>query len=289
MRTQFILLIIAILPISNLEAMTRSESARDALEAWAAAFNSNDSEVLLEFYDNSNETVVVVSSGTLVSGLESFESVVRTDFQFVTFSDSRIEDVHERQLTDEVSVFTFEHRFVANVTEEDTRLQGHVQTTIVMQKLDGIWKIVSEHSSALPDVERMVPIDENGNPLEGEAVPAVPENDSIDYVELPMTDPEATKQFYATHFDWEFEDWGADYISFSGAGVTGGFNSALSTTGLDNGPLIVMYSDDLDGKLQELRDAGCEIAREVSFPGGRRFLFVDPNGNHVGVWTAIEE
>ena len=47
---------------------------------------------------------------------------------------------------------------------------------------------------------------------------------SINYIEFPMSDPEPIIMFYETVFGWTFQRWGADYISFSGAGVEGGFN-----------------------------------------------------------------
>jgi hypothetical protein len=36
----------------------------------------------------------------------------------------------------------------------------------------------------------------------------------IDYVELPAVDIPGTRAFYEAVFEWKFEDYGPDYISF---------------------------------------------------------------------------
>jgi predicted enzyme related to lactoylglutathione lyase len=75
-----------------------------------------------------------------------------------------------------------------------------------------------------------------------------PEHDrTIDYVEFGATDIEATKRFYAACFGWKFTDYGPDYVAFEDGRLTGGVTT--------------------DSK-----------------PGGRRFHFLDPNGNELAVW-----
>ncbi len=105
----------------------------------------------------------------------------------------------------------------------------------------------------------------------------------IDYVELPATDLEATKHFYAAAFGWTFQDWGSAYAGFSGAGLDGGFTTE-SPAG-DGGLLVVLFSDDLEASRAGVAAAGGVIVRDIfSFPGGRRFHFADPNGNVLAVW-----
>jgi len=50
-------------------------------------------------------------------------------------------------------------------------------------------------------------------------------DNSINYIEFPLTNVAATKAFYGKVFGWTFTDWGPDYISFEGAQVAGGFNA----------------------------------------------------------------
>jgi predicted enzyme related to lactoylglutathione lyase len=52
------------------------------------------------------------------------------------------------------------------------------------------------------------------------------------------------------------------------------------------GPLVVIYSTNLEAIQGAVKKAGGEIAKGVfPFPGGRRFHFNDPNGNELAVWS----
>jgi uncharacterized protein len=112
----------------------------------------------------------------------------------------------------------------------------------------------------------------------------MPADGYLDYVELPGTDIPATKKFYGSVFGWSFVDYGPDYVAFDSAGRQGGFNAERKVVAA-GGPLIVLYAADLDGMEAKVRAAGAEIVSRESFEGGRRFLFRDPNGNEIAVWT----
>ena len=113
----------------------------------------------------------------------------------------------------------------------------------------------------------------------------------IDYVELPVTDVAAAKEFYGSAFGWQFTDYGPDYAGIKapdGDGEVGGLNpiadesSARAGTG---GPLVLLYSDDLDASVAAVESAGGTLeAPPFEVPGGRRFHFTDPSGNRLGVW-----
>ena len=109
---------------------------------------------------------------------------------------------------------------------------------------------------------------------------------TINYIELPLNDGEATKRFYNNVFGWEFTDWGPHYISFTGAGVEGGFNGEDKVNVNPPGVLVVLYTDDIDKKLKDISQAGAKIIKPIfAFPGGKRFHFCDPNGNELAVWS----
>jgi len=111
-------------------------------------------------------------------------------------------------------------------------------------------------------------------------------NNSINYIELPMIKNSETKKFYQQVFEWEFTDWGPDYISFSGANIDGGFNGVGDAEISRPGVLVVLYAKDLDKKLEEVIQAGGEISKPTfEFPGGKRFHFLDPNGNELAIWS----
>lgn len=108
-------------------------------------------------------------------------------------------------------------------------------------------------------------------------------NHHIDYIEFTAPDLDAVKAFYGPVFGWTFQDWGPDYISFSEAGVNGGFRREPVRPGV--APLVVLYAEDLEATEARVRAAGVPILKPIfSFPGGRRFHFADPAGNELAVW-----
>jgi predicted enzyme related to lactoylglutathione lyase len=108
----------------------------------------------------------------------------------------------------------------------------------------------------------------------------------IDYVELPTTDLSATKFFYGTVFGWKFEDYGPGYTSFFDGRIGGGFTTEMQAPA--KGALLVIYAHDLSATQASVISAGGRIVRETfSFPGGRRFHFMDPDGNELAVWSDV--
>jgi uncharacterized protein len=109
-------------------------------------------------------------------------------------------------------------------------------------------------------------------------------NNCIDYIEFHANDLDAIRTFYSRVFGWEFEDYGPDYTSFKDGRIAGGFSRGPVVPG--SGPLIVIYVDDLPSKVQQIRDAGGKITKDIfSFPGGSRFHFADPDGNELAAWS----
>lgn len=112
-------------------------------------------------------------------------------------------------------------------------------------------------------------------------------NVHINYIEFKAHDLEAVKTFYNEAFGWEFTDYGATYTSFSGSGVEGGFEKTEKE--IVNGALVVLHHKDLESIQAKLKAAGGKISVPIfSFPGGRRFQFLDPSGNELAIWTESE-
>lgn len=108
---------------------------------------------------------------------------------------------------------------------------------------------------------------------------------AIDYIELTVTDLATAKRFYAAAFGWSFNDYGPDYAGIRGDGREQGGLRAGSTVA-PGGPLVVLYSRDLDATLAAVQAAGGRIVQApFTFPGGRRFQFADPSGNELAVWS----
>lgn len=114
---------------------------------------------------------------------------------------------------------------------------------------------------------------------------------TLDYVELSVTDMQAARDFYGAAFGWTFTSYGDGYSGIrtsaeSDGEEAGGLSLAEQVT--RGGPLVLLYSDDLDATFAAVRAAGGEIVNgPYEFPGGRRFHFVDPSGNELGVWAGV--
>jgi uncharacterized protein len=105
----------------------------------------------------------------------------------------------------------------------------------------------------------------------------------IQYIEFLSADLPLAKKFYADAFGWDFTDYGPEYTSFSGEEVDGGFTLGKPERG---SVLVIIYSEDLEDTKQRVERAGGKIAKEIfSFPGGRRFHFIDLEGNELAVWS----
>lgn len=112
-----------------------------------------------------------------------------------------------------------------------------------------------------------------------------PIHHTINYIELSVADMSAAKEFYASAFGWQFNAYGPTYAGIrKGEGEVGGL--ALATEESTKCPLVILYSKDLDSSLKAVEDAGGTITKPpFSFPGGRRFHFMDPSGTELAVWS----
>ncbi len=111
---------------------------------------------------------------------------------------------------------------------------------------------------------------------------------TIDYIEFSVRDLAAAKDFYGAAFGWAFNDYGPDYAGIRAADGEGEVGGLRQTEELrTGGPLVILYSTDLEASLEAVRSAGGSVVQEpFSFPGGRRFHFLDPSGNELAVWSA---
>lgn len=110
----------------------------------------------------------------------------------------------------------------------------------------------------------------------------------IDFVELPSaTAHELTRAFYSKAFGWQFTNYGPTYSATTNGttdvGLQGDPPEALSA------PLPVIRVDDLELALDAVVNAGGVIAKSIfSFPGGRRFHFIDPSGSELAVSSTTD-
>jgi predicted enzyme related to lactoylglutathione lyase len=112
------------------------------------------------------------------------------------------------------------------------------------------------------------------------------EENRIDYVEIPVTDLKKTRAFFSALFDWSFQEWGDEYMSFSDGRLDGGFRRSEQAAP-SSGVLVVFFSENLERDVERVQELGASISEPIfPFPGGRRFHFVDPVGTEYAIWSA---
>ena len=105
----------------------------------------------------------------------------------------------------------------------------------------------------------------------------------IDYLEFSIENLGPSRAFFAKAFGWEFTEYGPEYLAFNNAGIEGGLGKPDEEV---RPPLVILKSDDLEAAQKQVEDAGGKIVRDIfSFPGGRRFHFIEPGGNEMAVWS----
>jgi predicted enzyme related to lactoylglutathione lyase len=102
------------------------------------------------------------------------------------------------------------------------------------------------------------------------------------FIELPARDYEKSKTFYQRVFAWTLTEFGPSYACTMTGDVDIGLQGDAAEASA--APLPVICVDDLEAALAAVTAAGGTIVKPVfSFPGGRRFQFLDPSGNELAV------
>lgn len=115
---------------------------------------------------------------------------------------------------------------------------------------------------------------------------------TIDYVEISVTDMQVARDFYGAAFGWSFTTYGDQYSGIRTAAEMGSDGEEAGGLLLveevtRGGPLVLVYADDIDDAVKRVTRAGGTVVNgPYDFPGGRRFHFLDPSGNELGVWSA---
>lgn len=146
MRTFLLFLLSTMLVVAE-------ESPSDFMKSWVAAFDKNDAEALLSYYDRSEETECLVSAGLWFKGFQEIKAMYEQDMGAVRFSRSRAEGMKHR-LLGEAAVVSFVHKFQYEVPETGEHYRIHIRTTATLKKDEDGWKIVSEHSSPIEGIAR---------------------------------------------------------------------------------------------------------------------------------------
>jgi predicted enzyme related to lactoylglutathione lyase len=100
------------------------------------------------------------------------------------------------------------------------------------------------------------------------------------FIELPSQDIKAAKDFYSNVFGWKMTEFGPTYACTMTGDVDVGLQADVAEA--TKAPLTVIAVTDLEATLKAVVANGGKIVKPTfSFPGGRRFHFLDPNGNEM--------
>ena len=111
-----------------------------------------------------------------------------------------------------------------------------------------------------------------------------PVHHAINYVEITVTDMDAAQHFYGTAFGWRFTDYAPAYAGIQapkGDGEVGGLSLGQNVE--PGGPLVLLYSDDLDATVAAVKDAGGTIAEERTHS---RAAGASPSSTRAGTGSA---
>jgi predicted enzyme related to lactoylglutathione lyase len=100
------------------------------------------------------------------------------------------------------------------------------------------------------------------------------------FIELPTRDLAASQTFFETVFGMTMTAFGPTYACTLTGDVDIGLQADQEET--TKAPLPVIEVNDLEATLAAVSATGATITKPIfSFPGGRRFHFLDPSGNEL--------
>src|SRR5580704_16874974 len=100
------------------------------------------------------------------------------------------------------------------------------------------------------------------------------------FIELPTRNLEASQEFFETVFGMKMTGFGPTYACTLTGDVDLGLQADLAEA--TKAPLPVIEVKDLEVTLAAVTATGAAVTKPIfSFPGGRRFHFLDPSGNEL--------
>lgn len=105
------------------------------------------------------------------------------------------------------------------------------------------------------------------------------------FIELPTRDLAASRDFFDRVFGMKMTAFGPTYACT----LTGDVDLGLQADQAEvtRAPLPVINVEDLEATLAAVTAAGAAVTKPIfSFPGGRRFHFLDPSGNELAAMQA---
>ncbi len=114
----------------------------------------------------------------------------------------------------------------------------------------------------------------------------------VAFFEIISGDAERSRRFYTELFDWTAvaDPSMGDYVLVDTGNGEDGVGGGIGPASDDDGPGVRIYTrvDDLEAYLEKAAKlGGTTVVPPTDLPGdsGRFALFLDPDGNKVGLWS----
>ncbi|MCW2811395.1 MAG: Glyoxalase/bleomycin resistance protein/dioxygenase [Friedmanniella sp.] len=113
-----------------------------------------------------------------------------------------------------------------------------------------------------------------------------PQHGELGYLQMPSSDPAASRAFYGAVFGWEGE---SSHRSFTAPGLHGQWCDRPPGTAA--GPVLWLWVQDLTVALEQVAAHGGEVLVPPQLDQGARWLseVADPSGNRLGLVGSVEE
>ena len=131
---------------------------KEAIQRLAkATVTAKEPADVLRFYDESEDLIVIWSSGHQHKGYAAVKKEFQKLFREVAIFDLEVTQMTANQLHD-VAWVTCRQRAKFRVLADDKKFQLEVRTTFVLKRHKDAWRIVLDHSSPIADVPRIKPL-----------------------------------------------------------------------------------------------------------------------------------
>jgi uncharacterized protein (TIGR02246 family) len=126
------------------------------LENWANSWANEDVDLMMSFYEDSEDLVAISSSGEFIKGAAAVRKMCKAAFRESNWERALLRDLEIRQDGD-TAWATF--RFTADFTfpGDPTKMTFASRGSVVLHRVKGEWKIVLEHFSPIKDFPRIQP------------------------------------------------------------------------------------------------------------------------------------
>jgi ketosteroid isomerase-like protein len=131
-------------------------SPEESLRAWASVLCKGSLADVVGFYDDSEDTLAIQSTGRVQKGITEIRKEYESAFEEVVFERVTLADLTVRQDGDAAWATC---RFTARTSRraDKTKWTVEVYTSFVLKRSGKTWRIVLEQSTPIADVPRVRP------------------------------------------------------------------------------------------------------------------------------------